>query len=514
MAQVGSRPVKPKYWFEEFGDYWSCSCGHINKGETCVGCGLNRGLLRRIFILHKPASSQSSLGTKIQEQKEQIDKEAAYHEAMTSRVQANASTDLNNIRPIEEFGDDVDVDWGKASPSEDADYNSDVNCSGEGDEGIVYTTLDDQLPEPAEEESDGKLIPVPQLPTVIKKPKLPGLPKKKLHLAIIIVAALVLLSGVFGFVKFIAAPAQDYDEAVAAMEAGNYEQAIEMFQALGDYSDSMMMIRQCYIEMGNVHFEAGEFEDAITDYETAQDLAETGDVADLIRNCYIGIGDKYQEESQLKKAIEAYRKAQEINKTENIREEIRVCFIGIGDKRLADDDYENAFKAYDKAQNIKETEEVKDKINAVKYAYVSKNMDNRGETVEKYLDDLMAKKYPGAKELYDKYYEWHAKIVANGSADDFKNKKKTFTKAETVFFHTKLSGGKPDEKIKLYYTLQWPTGQVETQMLGDEWKSGAKITAQFMYPMPMFGVDGKMTFTVYDRESNKELAKCTVNIKD
>lgn len=508
MSQVGSRPVKPKYWFEEFGDYWSCSCGHINKGETCVGCGLNRGLLRRIFILHKPASSQSMLGTRIQEQKEQIDKEAAYNEEMASRIQANSSTDLSDIRPIEEFGDDVDVDWGKKRPVNDSDSDSNMN---KADDGIMYTTMDSQLPEPEFDEDESKLPVLQSLPAIIKKPRMP---KRKLPLAIIIVACLIIIGGIIGFVKFIAAPAQDYDEAVAAMEAGNYEQAIEMFTALGDYNDSQDMIRQCYVGMGDVHFKAEEFDEAIEDYTTAQGMKETEEVTNAIRDCYIGIGDNYQAQSQLNKAIEAYRKAQEINKTENVREQIRICFVGIGDKRTAAEDYDAAFKAYKKAQDIKETEDVKDKINAAKYGYVKENLEKRTDTVEEYLEDLMDVKYPGAQELYDKYYEWHIKIIANGKADDYKNAKKTFSKTDSVFFHTKLSGGKPDEKIKLYYVLTWPTGQQETAMLGDKWKSGAKITAQFMYPMPMFGVDGKLTFTVYDSETNEKLGSCSVTFKD
>ncbi|MBQ3184508.1 MAG: hypothetical protein IJB54_00840, partial [Firmicutes bacterium] len=32
IEQFATAPTKPKYWFEEFGDYWSCSCGHINRG--------------------------------------------------------------------------------------------------------------------------------------------------------------------------------------------------------------------------------------------------------------------------------------------------------------------------------------------------------------------------------------------------------------------------------------------------------------------------------------------------
>lgn len=54
MEQFTAAPTKPKYWFEEFGDYWSCSCGHLNKGEYCTNCGLTRDLLRTLFILHKP----------------------------------------------------------------------------------------------------------------------------------------------------------------------------------------------------------------------------------------------------------------------------------------------------------------------------------------------------------------------------------------------------------------------------------------------------------------------------
>lgn len=60
MMRFTAHPVKPKYWFEEFGDHWTCSCGQINKGEICANCGLERNLLRKLFILHKPAAGDSS----------------------------------------------------------------------------------------------------------------------------------------------------------------------------------------------------------------------------------------------------------------------------------------------------------------------------------------------------------------------------------------------------------------------------------------------------------------------
>lgn len=56
MMLFSDQPVKPRYWFEEFGDHWTCSCGQYNKGETCSNCGLEKSLLRRLFVLHRAAA--------------------------------------------------------------------------------------------------------------------------------------------------------------------------------------------------------------------------------------------------------------------------------------------------------------------------------------------------------------------------------------------------------------------------------------------------------------------------
>ena len=96
IEQFASAPTKPKYWFEEFGDYWSCSCGHINKGDRCKSCGLERELLRSLFILHKPAGAPGKLNKKLSKAtKEKIDQE--------ERQQADKE---NRRRQREAAGDD------------------------------------------------------------------------------------------------------------------------------------------------------------------------------------------------------------------------------------------------------------------------------------------------------------------------------------------------------------------------------------------------------------------------
>lgn len=54
MEKMSSNPTKPKYWFKEQGDHWFCSCGQLNKGDSCSNCGLERDLLRALFFLHEP----------------------------------------------------------------------------------------------------------------------------------------------------------------------------------------------------------------------------------------------------------------------------------------------------------------------------------------------------------------------------------------------------------------------------------------------------------------------------
>lgn len=52
--KMSSSPTKPKYWFKEQGDHWYCTCGQLNKGDSCSNCGLERELLRALFFLHEP----------------------------------------------------------------------------------------------------------------------------------------------------------------------------------------------------------------------------------------------------------------------------------------------------------------------------------------------------------------------------------------------------------------------------------------------------------------------------
>ena len=430
IEQFATAPTKPKYWFEEFGDYWSCSCGHINKGDHCKSCGLERELLRSLFILHKPEGEAGKLNKKLKKNKEQADKEAEQYADMESRRKEREASgeDLTKVIPIET-----------------------------DKKALEY-----------------KEVKIPEETALAVKQKKPGLDfKKKTIIAIAGCLILVVICG-FAIYKHMAAPAMQYEEAGQLMEAGEYEEAIEKYTALGDYKDSKELVCQCWILMG----------------------------------------DNYYENKQFKKAITAYETAIELSKDDTLNEKIRLCYIGIGDKYYEQKEYEKALGAYTVAADIAAGDDVKKKINATKLAYVKAFQADRTDQVEQYLDELIEADYPGAKEIYDTYYAWHVSLVANKSEDDYSTDLSTVSRKDTVYFHATLSGGEPSEKINLYYEVSWPDGHSEIYNLDSTWQAGDKLTARFQYSIPLFGKEGKLTFTLYDKNTKEALGSDSITFKN
>ena len=529
LEQFASAPTKPKYWFEEFGDYWSCSCGHINKGTSCKNCGLERELLRSLFILHKPADTPGKLNKKLRKAKEQVDREETLEaERRRRREKLDAlQGDHPHVVPIEEdpaatVEQEVSpmtvklYDPGKAnlestelssdSPEETAAETTEIaerqtepdNSSQESKEEIstaaiatasaeVTSPKADELQKEANQNSEQKslqetgqppseaegtaLVPVASEEQNQKKRftwKKPSFRTKM----IILIAILLLLAtgGGIAVYKYLAAPAIQYEEAIKLQESGKYEKAIDKFESLGDYRDCKEHIWECYISIGDEQYKNGEFEQAIKTYNTALKMKESDRIQTKIRKCHIGIGDRYYEKGE----------------------------------------FENAIASYQTAMDMKDTDALQEKINKAKFGYVKAYQSKRTDQVETYLAELMSIKYPGIQEIYDTYYAWHVKIIANNSEEDYSNDMETISRHDTAYFHATLSGGEPSEQIELYYEIVWPNGAKQVYNLDSNWKSGSKITARFQYPIPLFGTEGKLTFTLYDKSTNEALGSDSI----
>ena len=314
IEQFATAPTKPKYWFEEFGDYWSCSCGHINKGDSCKNCGLERDLLRSLFILHKPAGEPGKLNKKLKSEKEKVDKEEKLHADKAERRRKREA----------ESGSELEV-----VPIEDSPESN-------------------KLPAPVSEKTSE-----PQIPAEIQN--VPVKPHKPHRRAIILVTILVLIAMVTAagaaIYVYLAAPAIKYEEALELQKNGKYSEAIKKFTALGDYQDCDEHIWECYVSIGDDYYDDGRFEDAIDTYNTAMDLKESDKLYDKIRKCHIAIGDKYYKNKKYKKALAAYASAAEMKESNSLQEKINAAKFGYVKVNL-DDGSSTALKYMNELMDI------------------------------------------------------------------------------------------------------------------------------------------------------------------
>ncbi|MDO4176754.1 MAG: hypothetical protein Q4D99_04680 [Bacillota bacterium] len=330
MEKMSSEPVKPKYWFKEQGDHWFCTCGQLNKGDTCTNCGLSRELLRSLFFLSEP-----------------------------------------------------------------------------GDEPGKFK---------------GGLVPYTEVE--ISK----GLSAKaKLIIAIAIIGILLIGTGLFSYF-YIIKPSYEREAAKNAAAASE------------SMSTNVVMF--------------------------------TTEMEDFMRSSYITAGDN--------------------------------C--------CKSDDFEDAIKFYGMAQSIKDSDGIQDKINNAKYGYVCAHKDEGGDKFEKYLNELYKANYSDIGTIYNEYYAWHFKIVANLNAEDYSTDISTASRSDIVYFHVSVSGGPPDKTLDVYYKAKYPAGNEEIQQIGTGWKSGSKGTARCMYSVPLMGKEGKLTFTVYDKSTNEALGSDSITL--
>ncbi|MBR0127286.1 MAG: hypothetical protein IJL99_03410 [Firmicutes bacterium] len=328
MEQFTTAPTKPKYWFEEFGDYWTCSCGHLNKGDVCDNCGLERELLRSLFVLRKPGDTEG--------------------------------------------------------------------------------------------------MPVKYEEVIVPKGRLTT--KHKLIIASVIIAILVACGGAFSY-YYLYVPAME-KEAAATVKA-------------------------------------------------TTDAVQSG-VSDISAET-----DGFLWES----------------------------YITAGDNALDAGKHLTAIAYYNKAQQIEDNQDLQDKVLEAKYRYVKSHQSKGGDTFEKFLGELMSVSYKEAGSIYEEYYAWNFKVVANLDKDDYSTDIDTASRADTVYFHVSVSGGPPDESVSVYYEAIWPSGSKQTDIIGSNWTDGSKGYARFSYPVPPLGKEGTLKFNIYDKSTQELLASDSIKLK-
>ena len=339
MLRFTAHPVKPKYWFEEFGDHWSCSCGQINKGEVCTNCGLERNLLRKLFILHKP--------------------------------------------------------------------------SAEGSDGAEPAVLP---PDHASGEDPGFMEEEER-------------PHSHLVAGIIVLLVLLLL-GSGALLYFVVLPEMaEQDQARADAVRNNL--AVSLPQYLSPLPEIQY---NAYCEAGDALCDEGNFNDSLS--------------------------------------------------------------------------------CYNKAAALKDNEEIQQKILDAKFGYVNvRRKKGEGQHFVQYLTELHEKDYDGIQSIYDDYYAWNVKIIANNLPEDYNTDMETLNRNDIVYFHVTLTGGPPDGSIRFYYEATWPNGTKDTGEIDSTWSSGSQFSTRFQYSVPIFSKEGTLTFNLYSSDSHDKMGSDSVQLK-
>ncbi len=98
--------------------------------------------------------------------------------------------------------------------------------------------------------------------------------KKRLIWNAIIIAALVVVAIEVIFVVTEVIHNNKYNNAVALREAGQYEEAIEAFVDLGNYSDAATQVKATYYAEGEAKRDAHDWDDAVTAFTNAGDYSD------------------------------------------------------------------------------------------------------------------------------------------------------------------------------------------------------------------------------------------------
>lgn len=99
-------------------------------------------------------------------------------------------------------------------------------------------------------------------------------------------------------------PEAKYRKAVSLLEAEKYDEAIRAFEEVLDYEDSAAQITEAQYRKAVKVFDSGAYEDALGQLEK---LADYKEAAEKIELCYFNLGMKAIEADNLKKATEDYK---------------------------------------------------------------------------------------------------------------------------------------------------------------------------------------------------------------
>ena len=197
------------------------------------------------------------------------------------------------------------------------------------------------------------------------------------------------------------------------------------------------------------------------------------------------------------KAIEAF---EELDGYKDSEDKINAAKYGQACVALDDGSYAKAIKAFEALDGYKDSE---NKINEAKYKYVLDNKNNNNSTTYEYLSSLKRIDYKNSADIYDDLYEWEITMLAiNTNENDESTNMNSISKYDTVYFHFRLTGGKPNETVRIKVVDIPPNGNSGDYYFDSVWEDGDILWYSWGYNEPQYGTAGTLQCKFYDENDN------------
>lgn len=366
--------------------------------------------------------------------------------------------------------------------------------------------------------------------------------KKRVKKTLAIVLPSIAGIGIFGFLLIaLIIPSVKYSKAKNLLEEKEYVLAENAFKDLDDFKDSADMVKESIYLNAEALFEIEKYDEARPIYKSLNDFKDS---AEKEKECRYLLAEELFVQKKYERAALAFNQISGYKDSSERGKESRYL---LAESLFRDKDYKEAERNYSLSGNYKDSEEKRNESNYLhasvlysekryidaetkysnlgdykdsknkalesKYNYVINNKSRDNSLTMSYLEDLRAKDYKDSKSIYNSLTKWVAKIVVNSSTTDNTTNLSSISKHENIVFHVTITGGKPDEEIKIKQVTHFSDGDTHSSTTDftlsnrDSYYSGWYDRYSY-YGNPT----GRLTRKFYNDKTGELLGTHSVNI--
>ena len=291
--------------------------------------------------------------------------------------------------------------------------------------------------------------------------------KKVLFRITAVCCSLVLLLGIGLLSVKVFYPEYRYNKAVSYMENRNYDNALQVFESLGDYKDSSKKLLETKYAYAGVLAENKDYDDALAYYNELNDSMDVGEEIDLVR---YQLANDCVENGRYSDALKIY---QDLADYKDCARRIPETKYLLANASMESKDYTTAYRLYTELGDYKD---VPERITEAKYLLANASIES--------------KDYTTAYQLYTEL-------------GDYKDVPERITEAKYHYADVLVDQGDYQEAVDLYKEIYNYKDSAELQKIAN-FKKAQKFFDQENYSECLFTLK-KMFNSLKDIDGATEL---------